>query len=81
VISSTAIKRYLENVAQGVTMANLNKNIVGALPIPVPSLALQFEFATQLMSIEKLQNSMYSSLSEHDALFTSLQHRAFRGEL
>ncbi|MGZ4956957.1 MAG: restriction endonuclease subunit S [Limisphaerales bacterium] len=81
VISSTSIKRYLENVAQGVTMANLNKGIVGALPIPVPPLSVQLEFVAQVTSLEKLQNTQLSFYNKLDALFASLQHRAFRGEL
>lgn len=81
VISSTSVKRYLENVAQGVTMANLNKGIIGALPIPVPPLAVQLEFVAQVTSLEELQNTQLCSYNEFDTLFSSLQHRAFRGEL
>ena len=32
-LSSDSIKKYLENVSQGQTMANLNKSIVGAIPL------------------------------------------------
>lgn len=81
IISSPSMRRYLENVAQGVTMANLNKVIVGALPIPVPPLERQHQFNCQLNALETLKNSQRRSLDELGSLFASLQHRAFRGEL
>ncbi|MCC2693460.1 hypothetical protein [Nodularia sp. LEGE 04288] len=39
------------------------------------------EFARRAETVEKLKASHRASLSELDALFASLQHRAFRGEL
>lgn len=81
VIASDSMRRYLENVAQGVTMANLNKDIVGALPIPTPPIERQLEFVSQLSGTESLRNSNEKSLNELNLLFASLQHRAFRGEL
>jgi type I restriction enzyme S subunit len=36
-LSSNVIKNHLESESQGATMANLNKTIVGNIPIPVPS--------------------------------------------
>lgn len=80
VISSSPMKRHLESVAQGVTMANLNKDIVGGLKIPIPPLSVQLNFAARLEALEILNESSDGSLKELDALFASLQHRAFRGE-
>jgi type I restriction enzyme, S subunit len=48
---------------------------------PLPPLPLQQEFARRVAAIEKLKAVHRASLSEMDALFASLQHRAFRGEL
>jgi type I restriction enzyme S subunit len=81
VISSPSMRRFLENVAQGVTMANLNKTIVGGLPIAVPPMAMQQAFVSQLNATQAIKNLSLNSLAELDTLFASLQHRAFRGEL
>ena len=47
----------------------------------LPPLPLQKEFARRVEAVEKLKASHGASLSELDALFASLQHRAFRGDL
>lgn len=80
-LSSQPIKKYLEKASQGVTMANLNKTIVSQIPVTLPPLNLQQEFARCVEAVEKLKASHRASLSELDALFASLQYRAFRGEL
>ena len=47
----------------------------------LPPIDLQREFARRVASVEKLKEAHRASLAEMDALFASLQHRAFRGEL
>jgi type I restriction enzyme S subunit len=49
--------------------------------LPLPPLPLQHEFARRVTAVEALKTSHRASLTELDALFASLQHRAFRGEL
>jgi type I restriction enzyme S subunit len=51
------------------------------LPIPVPPLPLQKTFATRIHAVEALKSQHRDALTELDALFASLQHRAFQGEL
>lgn len=41
----------------------------------------QQEFTRHAEAVEKLRTAHRASLSELDALFASLQHRIFRGEL
>ena len=74
-------RRYLDQAAKGAIMAGLNMGIVKAMPNPVPPLALQRDFARRLAAVENLRTGHRASLAELDALFASLQHRAFRGEL
>ncbi len=81
VISSNSMRKHLENVAQGVTMANLNKEIVGALSIPTPPLQLQQAYVNQLIRVESLSALQIDALNETHSLFASLQYRAFHGEL
>jgi len=47
----------------------------------VPPISLQHEFARRIAAVDKLKSAHRASLAKLDALFASLQHRAFRGEL
>ncbi|WP_081076303.1 restriction endonuclease subunit S [Burkholderia cepacia] len=49
--------------------------------ILVPPLEQQLMFVERKFQLDKLRESLTQSLSETEALFTSLQHRFFRGEL
>lgn len=60
---------------------NINTENLGTVAVPLPPLALQRSFASRVRGIEKLQAAHRASLAQLDALFASLQHRAFRGEL
>jgi type I restriction enzyme S subunit len=61
--------------------AGLNFDDIRSFLIPVPPLDLQREFARRVAAVEKLKTAQRAALAELDALFASLQHRAFRGEL
>ena len=63
------------------TQKNLNTKIVKAIEIPIPPIELQREFACRVEAVERLKVSQRAHLVELDALFASLQYRAFRGEL
>jgi type I restriction enzyme, S subunit len=54
---------------------------VKKLKCPVPPLALQQTFATRIQAIEALKATHRTALAQLDALFASLQQRAFAGEL
>lgn len=62
-------------------MANINATDLQSIRIPEPSLGLQREFASRISAVERLRAGHRDSLKSFDALFASLQHRAFRGEL
>ena len=81
ILSSQSVKTYLEHRSQGVTMPNLNKTIVGQIPIPIPSLSLQQKFIRRLGAVNQIKAIHRESLTRLDDLFASLQNRAFRGEL
>ncbi|MGI9165812.1 MAG: hypothetical protein ACR2G5_05415 [Pyrinomonadaceae bacterium] len=49
--------------------------------IPHPPIELQREFASRVRAVEKVKAAQRASLAEMDALFTTLQHFAFRGKL
>lgn len=60
---------------------NINTKEISSLRIPVPPISLQREFSRRITAVEKLKATHRAALAELDALFASLQHRAFRGEL
>jgi len=51
------------------------------LIVPIPPLPLQKEFARRVTEIRKLEASQTASRQRLDALFQSMLHRAFNGEL
>lgn len=74
-------RKYLEQKAKGAIMSGLNMGIIKAMPIALPPLPLQQTFATRIASIEALKATHRRALAALDALFASLQQRAFTGAL
>ena len=65
----------------GAIFINLTTTDIKAMPLPLPPSPLQREFARRVTAVEALKTAQRASLAELDALFATLQHRAFRGEL
>ena len=72
---------YLRRAAKGAIMSGLNMAIIAALPVPAVPLDLQRCYESRIRTIENIKGVQRTSLAELDRLFSSLQHRAFRGEL
>lgn len=79
--SSESMKRLLERLSQGVTMANLNRKMIEGLKIALPPLDLQHRYATMVESVDQQRARQRAHHAELDTLFASLQSRAFRGDL
>jgi type I restriction enzyme S subunit len=62
-------------------MANISATELKKMRLPQPPLSLQTEFAARVAAMERITLTQRASLAELDALFASLQHRAFCGEL
>jgi type I restriction enzyme, S subunit len=60
---------------------NINTVGLGAIPIPLPTLDAQKEFAQKIAALALKNQSYQFSRVCLDRLFASLQHRAFHGEL
>jgi type I restriction enzyme, S subunit len=75
------LQKALEDAAPESAQKNINLAILRDLRIPAPSLALQQSFATRIQAIEALKSTHRTALAQLDALFASLQHRAFSGTL
>lgn len=75
------LQATLEARAPESAQKNINLAILRTLPVPVPPIELQQTFATRVAAVERLKEMHRKHQAELDALFASLQHRAFKGEL
>jgi type I restriction enzyme S subunit len=74
-------KAFMLAKASSTTLPYMNKSVCNSIPVLVPPLVLQQTFATRIQAIESLKTTHRTALTELDALFASLQQRAFAGEL
>ncbi len=75
------LQKTLEDSAPESAQKNINLAILRNLAVPVPPPPLRQIFAGRIHAVEALKGTHRSALVELDALFASLQHRAFNGEL
>ncbi len=75
------LQKALEDSAPESAQKNINLAILRGLSIPLPPLPLQQTFATRIAAIEALKATHRRALAALDALFASLQQRAFAGQL
>ena len=80
-LSTDFVQRYFTNELRTVSQPTLNIKQLSETTIALPPVDLRHEFARRVTTVEKLKTVHRASLSELDALFATLQHRAFRGEL
>lgn len=76
-----ALTDRFRKMAPDGTQPNLNTSLMKAFEMILPPIELQRQFGAHLNALEKLKSGQRASLGELDVLFSSLQHRAFRGEL
>lgn len=75
------LRDELVSLAPEGTQKNLNTPIVKGFRIPLPPLDQQDLFLRRVEATEQIGVSQRQAAEELDGLFTSLQHRAFQGEL
>jgi type I restriction enzyme S subunit len=81
-MNTPAMKKFLQNKCKSIIgMANINAKEFAAIPIAKPPVELQHRFATIVTTVEKQKAAQQRHLDELDALFGSLQSRAFKGGL
>ena len=76
-------RKQVQTLASGSagSMPNISKSRLLTLPIELPPLPLQKEFARRVTEIRELEASQAASRTRLDALFQSMLHRAFNGDL
>jgi type I restriction enzyme, S subunit len=67
--------------AQGQAVKGINLGDLKKLPVPVPPLPLQKQFASHVTDIRAMETQQAASRQRLNDLFQSLLHRAFNGEL
>lgn len=70
-----------QNLMLGQTRVRVSMGRLRGLLVPVPPVKLQREFESRIAAVEKLRAKQDAARTYVAALFTALQHRAFRGEL
>lgn len=81
-LASPDAKSYFLRMAKQTTgIASINKTQLSAAPISLPPLELQQTFGSRIAAVERLKENHRKQLAELDALFASLQHRAFSSQL
>lgn len=83
VLADADKRREVQSLASGAagSMPNISKARLLTVSIPVPPLPLQHAFALRVAEIRELEAAQAASRRRLDALFASLLHRAFAGEL
>lgn len=77
-----AVRRQLESVARTTNGTHkVNQTVLEGISLLSPPLDLQRDFALRVRQVEGLVRTHSDAQECTNALFASLQHRAFRGEL
>jgi len=80
-LTSPVGQRQVSGRNRHAVKAGLNFDDIRSFIVPVPPTGLQQDFVRRVTAVEKLKATYRTSLAELGALFATLQHRAFRGEL
>jgi type I restriction enzyme S subunit len=80
-LRSAGIQNWINCQIKGATFREITLTRLRELPVTVPPIQLQRVFTLRVAAVRNLLKKQDSSIKETDALFASLQHRAFRGEL
>ena len=80
-LRSTQVVEGIRRRATGSTVIGIRQKELRKVLLPVPPLSLQSQFSKRVHSLQRFSISASGSLSQLDTLFSSLQQRAFRGEL
>ena len=80
-LNQPSTERMAQNLMHGQTRVRISMGRLRSLKVPVPPVAMQREFASRIAAAAILREVHGANQAKLDNLFTSIQHRAFRGEL
>ncbi len=74
-------KDYMLRMATSTTLPYMNKTICNSIPILLPPINLQNQFAKIAQNIQQQKQSIKQQMEQSENLFLSLLQRAFKGDL
>ena len=74
-----SVQQLMQSLTRGVAVTGINLGDVKELPIPLPPLSLQEEFAGAVARVESLRGRMGESERQVEGLFESLLADSFGG--
>ncbi|MDF1805254.1 restriction endonuclease subunit S [Hyphomonas sp.] len=80
-LMSQGFRRLMFENSTGSTVVGIKSKLLKKIPIAYPEIDDQVRFRDRVKQVGRLQNFAEDSVANTDALFSSLQQRAFRGEL
>lgn len=80
-LRSDVSQRWIQRQVKGATFREITLGRLREMPVLVPPLRLQQEFADTCQQSGQLRTILEESLNQLEGLFASLQQRAFQGEL
>jgi type I restriction enzyme S subunit len=80
-LNTSSLKLQADQSARGIAQKTVNLAEIRKFKVIVPALVLQKKFATRAREIRGLEAEQAASRQRLDALFQSMLHRAFSGEL
>ncbi len=80
-LRTRSTQHWIQQQVKGATFREITLSRLRELPTLLPPLELQQTFAMAIAVVDRLRLDQRRAQAELDALFASLQHRAFRGEL
>ena len=85
ILKSPQTRKLLVDGGNGASISSLNQQLLGSLPVPVPSKAKQFEIVSAIdamtTKVARLNETINAKLATLAELKQSLLHKAFAGEL
>lgn len=80
-LRTSSIQEWIQSHVKGATFREITLGKLRQLPVYVPDIDAQVRYKSIVETTDKQRIRLRQSILELDALFSSLQHRAFRGEL
>jgi type I restriction enzyme S subunit len=81
VFRNPSMRNRLMEKNKGIAVKHLHLVDIKSLVVPIPPFELQQAFSQRTAAVQKVKREHRRSLESLDRLFSSLQHRAFRGEM
>lgn len=80
-LNHPSTERMAHDLILGQTRARISMGRLRGLRVPCPPLGLQEAFGSRISKLEEVRANFVQARASSETLFTSLQHRAFQGEL